>query len=74
MGGVILFELTNRYLNDHYSAETGDYSGSLTIVKACVRYQRARFWWNWHKESPQVVSLFRAVTMVLRWTFGKVNL
>lgn len=69
-----MFELTSRYLNEHYSAETGDYSGSLAIVKACIRYQRARFWWIWHKEQPKTVSAFRAVLMVFRWTFGKVNL
>ena len=36
-----MFELTPLYLNNHYSAETGDYSGSLAAVKACIRYQRA---------------------------------
>jgi hypothetical protein len=61
-----MFELTQRYLSAHHDAETGETSGNAALLQICMRYQRIRWWWNWHKEQPAVASLPYAISQMAR--------
>jgi hypothetical protein len=68
-----MFAFTQRYLAAHYDAETGETSGSEIILQICLRYQRARWWWIWHKEQPSVTSLRKALYYMTRSVLFKAS-
>jgi hypothetical protein len=66
-----MFKLTQRYLESRRIPKSDSFSGNKFLVFLCVRYQRVRWWWVWHKEQPGVVSAKRAVFNMLRVLFSK---
>lgn len=61
-----MFELTQRYLYKHYDADSGETTGNPALLQICMRFQRMRWWWHWHKEQHTVVSLPRALYCMAR--------
>jgi hypothetical protein len=66
-----MFTITSRYLEKHYDAESGETSGNAILLQICMRYQRVRFWWRWHREQPGTVSLIRALSQMARCAVTK---
>lgn len=66
-----MFKLTQKYLYSHYDAESGETSGNAVLLQICMRYQRVRWWWRWHKEQPGVNSLSYSLRQMVRVAITK---